>query len=53
MNIGIESLLVIGIGAISTGIERMDVNISLGVTLVVVGAGLIGYRYFLKKQTQE
>jgi hypothetical protein len=48
-SVTIESLLVLGIGAISTGIERMDVNILLGVILVVVGAGLIGLRYLFKK----
>ena len=47
-NITIESLLVLGIGAISTGIERIDVNITLGVVLVLVGIALVGLRYFLK-----
>jgi hypothetical protein len=49
----IESLLVIGIGAISTGIERMDVNLLLGVVLVLVGIGLIGLRYLLKVKSLE
>jgi|WetSurMetagenome_2_1015567.scaffolds.fasta_scaffold1207751_1 hypothetical protein len=49
-SVTIESLLVLGIGAIATGIERMDVNILLGVVLTVVGAGLIGLRYFLKSK---
>ena len=47
-NLSIESLLVIGIGAISAGVEKLESNILLGVILVVVGCGLIGYRYFLK-----
>jgi uncharacterized membrane protein len=43
-----ESLLLLGIGAVSTGIERMDVNIVLGIVLVVVGVGLIYLRGWLK-----
>jgi hypothetical protein len=45
-----ESLLVLGIGAISTGIERMDVNMILGVVLVLVGLAVIGVRGYLKVQ---
>jgi len=43
-----ESLLVIGIGALSTGIERMDVNITVGIVLVLVGVGILGLRGYLK-----
>ena len=45
-----ESLLVIGIGALSTGIERMDVNITVGVILVLVGIGVIALRGYLKTE---
>lgn len=45
-----ESLLVIGIGALSTGIERMDVDITVGVVLVVVGIAVLGLRGYLKIQ---
>jgi len=45
-----ESLLLLGIGAVSTGIERMDVNITLGIVLVLVGVLLIGVRGYLKVQ---
>jgi hypothetical protein len=47
-NLGIEALLVIGIGAISSGMEKLEANLTLGIVLVVIGVGLIGYRYFLK-----
>ena len=43
-----ESLLVIGIGALSSGIERMDVNITVGIVLVLVGVLILGLRGYLK-----
>ena len=43
-----ESLLLLGIGAISTGIERMDINITLGIVLVIAGIAIIGVRGYLK-----
>ena len=49
-NVTIESLLVLGIGAIATGIERLEVDILLGVVLTLIGTGLIGLRYFLKSK---
>jgi hypothetical protein len=43
-----ESLLIIGIGALSTGIEKIDANITVGIVLVLVGAGILGLRGYLK-----
>lgn len=52
-NLGIESLLVLGVGAIAGGIEKLEANLTLGIVLVLVGVGLIGYRYFLKSKKLE
>ena len=43
-----EALLIMGIGAISTGIERMSVSVTVGAALVVTGIALIGLRGYLK-----
>jgi len=43
-----ETLLVIGIGALSSGIEKMDANITVGIVLVLVGILIIGVRGYLK-----
>lgn len=48
MNIKNESLLLVGIGAISTGVERLDVNIWMGLLFIAVGAGIIYLRGHLK-----
>jgi hypothetical protein len=48
MNVQKESLLLLGIGAVSTGIERLDANLTLGIVLVLVGVGLIYLRGYLK-----
>jgi hypothetical protein len=45
-----ESLLVIGMGALATGIERMDVNMTVGIVLVLVGIAVIALRGYLKVQ---
>jgi hypothetical protein len=52
-SITIESLLVIGIGAISAGVEKVESNLQLGTVLVLIGIALIGVRYFLKSKNVE
>lgn len=40
----IETLLIVGIGAISTGVSLIQTDIVTGLTLVVVGMAVIYFR---------
>lgn len=44
----IESLLILGVGAVAKGLDLITSDLTTGAVLVGIGCALVGYRLYLK-----